>query len=244
MAYTWLNRFCALRFMEVNDYLPTRTRVLSSAQPGVVEPDMIKDALHLIKDLDLDPDTIMELKEKKDNNDLFKYLLVKQCNSLTRILPFLFGKLEDYTEILFPDNLLKEGSVLRSMVNISNIPEEDWGDVEIIGWLYQYYISEKKDLVFADLKKNIKITPESIPAATQLFTPHWIVRYLVENSLGRLWMLNHPDSRLIERMDYYIKPVDTESDFLTISSPEEIKVCDPACGSRSYANLCLRLTLP
>lgn len=231
VAYTWFNRFCALRFMEVNDYLPARTRVLSSIQPGSSEPDIIKEALHLIEELHLDPEVLFELKEQKDNNDLFKYLLVKQCNSLSRILSFLFGKVEDYTEILFPDNLLKEGSFLRAMVDTDNITEVDWQDVEIIGWLYQYYISEKKDQVFAELKKNIKISAENIPAATQLFTPHWIVRYLVENSLGRLWMLNHPDSKLIQQMDYYIEPVDTETDFLRIKSPEEIKICDPACGS-------------
>lgn len=231
VAYTWFNRFCALRFMEVNDYLPNGIRVLSSTQAGNVEPDILREALHLTEDLDLDPDLVFELRERKDNNDLFKYLLIKQCNSLNLLLPFLFEKVEDYTEILFPDNLLKEGSILRTMANTEYIPEADWRDVEIIGWLYQYYISEKKDQVFADLKKNIKISPENIPAATQLFTPHWIVRYLVENSLGRLWMLNHPDSRLIEQMDFYIKPVDTEVEYLELSSPEDIKICDPACGS-------------
>ncbi|MCP4505667.1 MAG: class I SAM-dependent DNA methyltransferase, partial [Fuerstiella sp.] len=114
---------------------------------------------------------------------------------------------------------------------ITALSPESLEDVEAVGWLYQFYISEKKDDVFAALKKGKKITPENIPAATQLFTPHWIVRYLVENSLGRLWMLNHPDSRLIEQMDYYIRPEEPETDFLRISSPEEIKICDPACGS-------------
>lgn len=239
-AYTWFNRFCALRFMEVNDYLPSGVRALSSILPGSVEPDILREALQL--DLDLDREIVLALKEQNDINGLFKYMLIKQCNSLNSILPFLFEPVEDYTEILFPDNLLKEGTFLRAMVNTDNITEDDWQDVEIIGWLYQYYIAEKKDQVFADLKKNIKITPENIPAATQLFTPHWIVRYLVENSLGRLWMLNHPESKLIEQMDYYIKPEQQEqengdipgtgvSPFLIINSPEEIKICDPACGS-------------
>ncbi|WP_276624447.1 BREX-1 system adenine-specific DNA-methyltransferase PglX [Syntrophomonas wolfei] len=232
VAYTWFNRFCALRYLEVNNYLPSKTRVLSSTVPDSVEPDIMREALHL--DLDIDKNKVINFKEENDSNSLFKYLLIKQCNSLNKILPFLFEPVEDYSEILFPDNLLQEGSFLRAMTDPENIPEEDWQDVEIIGWLYQYYISEKKDQVFAELKKNIKISPENIPAATQLFTPHWIVRYLVENSLGRLWMLNHPESRLLEQMDYYIKPESSqpgEPPFLIIRSPEEIKICDPACGS-------------
>lgn len=229
VAYTWFNRLCALRFMEVNDFLPTRVKVLSSELPGSVEPDILREALNV--DLDIEREAVLEFKEKNDSNGLFKYMLIKQCNSLNQCFPFLFEKIEDYTEILFPDNLLKEGSFLQTMVDTDHIPERDWQDVEIIGWLYQYYISEKKDQVFADLKKNVKISKENIPAATQLFTPHWIVRYLVENSLGQLWMLNRPDSKLIEKMDYYIKPEQEELDFLKISSPEEIKICDPACGS-------------
>ena len=232
VAYTWFNRFCALRYLEVNNYLPSKTRVLSSTVPDSVEPDIMREALHL--DLDIDKNKVINFKEVNDSNGLFKYLLIKQCNSLNKILPFLFEPVEDYSEILFPDNLLQEGSFLRTMTDPENIPEEDWQDVEIIGWLYQYYISEKKDQVFAELKKNIKISPGNIPAATQLFTPHWIVRYLVENSLGRLWMLNHPESRLLEQMDYYINPESSQPDetpFLIIRSPEEIKICDPACGS-------------
>lgn len=227
VAYTWFNRFCALRYLEVNNYLPSKTRVLTSTVPGSVEPDIMREALHL--DLDIDKNKVINFKEENDSNGLFKYLLIKQCNSLNKILPFLFEPVEDYSEILFPDNLLQEGSFLRAMTDPENILEEDWQDVEIIGWLYQYYISEKKDQVFAELKKNIKISPENIPAATQLFTPHWIVHYLVENSLGRLWMLNHPESRLLEQMDYYIKPESSqpgETPFLIIRSPEEIKICD------------------
>ena len=144
-------------------------------------------------------------------------------------MPFLFERIGDETELLLPDNLLNTDSLIRKLV--AAIDEDDWKEVEIIGWLYQFYISEKKDEVFAGLKKNQKVTPENIPAATQIFTPHWIVRYLVENSLGRLWLLNHPDSRLAEKMPYYIAPVEPETDFIHISLPEEIKVCDPACGS-------------
>jgi hypothetical protein len=237
VAYTWFNRFCALRFMEINDYLPTGVRALSSTVPGSVEPDIMREAFNLDfdfiseKERETYQQKVYELKEKNDQNGLFKYLVIKQCNSLHTILPFLFEKIEDYTEILFPDNLLQETSFLRAMTNPEIIPEEDWQDVEIIGWLYQYYVSEKKDQVFADLKKNIKISKENILAATQLFTPNWIVRYLVENSLGRLWMLNNPESRLVETMEYYIKPEQEEEDYLIIKSPEEIKVCDPACGS-------------
>ena len=144
-------------------------------------------------------------------------------------MPFLFERIDDYTELLMPDDLLSGNSILAYTRDA--MAPDACEDVEVIGWLYQFYISEKKDQVFADLKKNKKITPDNIPAATQLFTPHWIVRYLVENSLGRLWMLNRPESGLIEKMDYYIKPEESETDFLCISSPEEIKVCDPACGS-------------
>ena len=144
-------------------------------------------------------------------------------------MPYLFERIADFTELLMPDDLLSGNSILAYTREI--MTPDVCGDVEVIGWLYQFYISEKKDKVFDDLKKNKKITPENIPAATQLFTPHWIVRYLVENSLGRLWMLNRPNSKLIEQMEYYIKPEQPESDFLRIHKPEEIKICDPACGS-------------
>lgn len=236
VAYTWFNRFCALRFMEINNYLPTGVRVLSSTIPGSVEPDVMREAFNLDfnfsseKEQEAYRQTVYKLKERDKQEELFKYLLIKQCNSLNTILPFLFEKIEDCSELLFPNNLLKS-TFLQNLTDPELISEEDWQDIEIIGWLYQYYISEKKDQVFADLKKNIKITPENIPAATQLFTPHWIVRYLVENSLGRLWMLSHPESRLVEKMDYYIQPEQEETNFLKIKSPEEVKICDPACGS-------------
>ena len=169
VAYTWFNRLCALRFMEVNDFLPTRVKVLSSELPGSVEPDILREALNV--DLDIEREAVLEFKEKNDSNGLFKYMLIKQCNSLNQCFPFLFEKIEDYTEILFPDNLLKEGSFLQTMVDTDHIPERDWQDVEIIGWLYQYYISEKKDQVFADLKKNVKISKENIPPLPSFLLP-------------------------------------------------------------------------
>ena len=191
VAYTWFNRFTALRFMEVNNYLPSHTRVFTN-ESGEFKPQVLTDAIQL--DLDgLDMDRVYELKDANKTEELYKYLLITQCNALSGILPRMFQKIEDYTELLFPANLLRPDSVIARM--ISDIPEEDWTDqVQIIGWLYQYYNTEPKDAVFAALKKNVKISKENIPAATQLFTPDWIVRYMVENSLGRLWLEGHPDA--------------------------------------------------
>ena len=190
VAYTWFNRFSALRFMEVNGYLPSHVRVFTDEENNF-KPQIIAEAIHL--DLDgLDMEKVYELKDAEKTEELYKYLLIVQCNALNKILPGMFQKIADYTELLLPDNLLREGSVIQQMIEL--IPEDDWKDaVQIIGWLYQYYNSEKKDDVFAELKKNVKITKENIPAATQLFTPDWIVRYMVENSLGRLWLEGHPD---------------------------------------------------
>jgi type II restriction/modification system DNA methylase subunit YeeA len=238
VAYTWFNRFIALRFMEVNEYLPTGVRVLSSIEPGKKEPDIIKEALNI--DLDIDRELVYRLQDGNDTETLYRYLLVKQCNALKEILPGLFEKIEDYTEILLPTNLLGEGSVIRRLVD--DIPEEDFKDqVEIIGWMYQYYISEKKDEVFEGLKKNIKITKENIPAATQLFTPDWIVKYMVENSLGRLWLEGHPDEELKSKWKYYLEEAEQEPEVqkqleeIRAKSrdirPEDIKVLDPAMGS-------------
>ena len=187
VAYTWFNRLIAIRFMEVNEYLPTGVRVLSSTDINKVEPDIIREAVNLDFE-NLNIDLIYKLQDENNTEELYKYLLIKQCNELGKIMPFVFEEIEDFTELLLPDNLIKEGSIVRELV--TSIAEEDWKEqVEIIGWLYQYYISEKKNEVFADLKKNIKITKENIPAATQLFTPDWIVKYMVENSLGRLWQI-------------------------------------------------------
>ena len=185
VAYTWFNRFIALRFMEVNNYLPSHVRVFTDEEDNF-KPQIITEAIHMELD-GLDMEKVYALKEANQTEELYRYLLITQCNALNQILPKMFQKISDYTELLFPDNLLREGSVLQQMIEM--IPEEDWQDtVQIIGWLYQYYNAEKKDEVFAALKKNVKITKENIPAATQLFTPDWIVRYMVENSLGRLWL--------------------------------------------------------
>ena len=236
VAYTWFNRFIALRFMEVNEYLPTGVRVLSSIEPGKKEPDIIKEALNI--DLDIDRELVYRLQDGNDTETLYRYLLVKQCNALKEILPGLFEKIEDYTEILLPSNLLGEGSVIRRLVD--DIPEEDFKDqVEIIGWMYQYYISEKHDEVVG-INKGI-IRKEDIPAATQLFTPEWIVKYMVDNSLGKLWILSHSNDDLKNNWKYYIdeaeqKPdIQKELDDIKVKwsnlKPEDIKVFDPCMGS-------------
>ncbi len=184
-AYTWFNRFIALRFMEVNGYLPSHVRVFSDDE-NRFKPQILSEAMNLDWP-ELDRQKILSDMENNRDDELFKYLVIAQCNVLNEIMPRMFQKISDYTELLFPDNLLREGSVLHQMVTA--IPENDWTDqVQIIGWLYQYYNSEKKDEVFANLKKNVKISKENIPAATQLFTPDWIVRYMVENSLGRIYV--------------------------------------------------------
>lgn len=236
VAYTWFNRFIALRFMEVNEYLPTGVRILSSVEEGKTEPDIIKEALNI--DLDIDKELVYKLIDENDTEDLYKYLVIKQCNQLGEIMPMVFEEISDYTELLLPDNLLAEGSVIRDLVE--SIEEDDYKDqVEIIGWMYQSYISEKKDEVFADLKKNKKITKENIPAATQLFTPKWIVKYMVENSLGRLWLESHPDEELKTQWKYYLEEAEQDPqvqkklDELKNPNliPEDITVLDPSMGS-------------
>jgi type I restriction-modification system DNA methylase subunit len=228
LAYTWFNRFVAIHFMELHGYLDHGLRVLSHPA-GRPTPEILEKAQHV--DLPgLKKDVVIDLKlAGNKDQELYRRLLVAQCNALHQAMPFLFEQIGDETELLLPDNLLNTDSLIRKLV--AAIDEDDWKEVEIIGWLYQFYISERKEEVFAGLKKNQKITPENIPAATQLFTPHWIVRYLVENSLGRLWLLNHPDSKLADKMPYYIEPAEPETNFIRISSPEEIRICDPACGS-------------
>lgn len=235
VAYTWFNRFCALRFMDANQY--NRIMVVSPVA-GQFQPEILAEA----KAGHLD-DSIFNEKTRDEINGLlsgstpsrdgqseaYRLMIVAVCNDYHRLMPYLFERIEDYTELLMPDDLLSGNSILA--YTREAMTPENCESVESIGWLYQFYISEKKDQVFEGLKKNKKITPENIPAATQLFTPHWIVRYLVENSLGRLWMLNNPNSKVIDLMDYYIKPAEEEKDYLKISSPEELKICDPACGS-------------
>ena len=258
VAYTWFNRFSALRFMEVNGYLPSHVRVFTDEENNF-KPQIITEAIHL--DLDgLNMEKVYELKDAEETEELYKYLLIVQCNALNKILPGMFQKIADYTELLLPDNLLREGSVIQQMIEL--IPEDDWKDaVQIIGWLYQYYNSEKKDDVFAALKKNVKITKENIPAATQLFTPDWIVRYMVENSLGRLWLEGHPDvkGQLLPteeeqsayaagnrdpedtKWHYYLEEAEQEpevqaqlaeirKEYATLT-PDQLKVIDPCSGS-------------
>lgn len=250
VAYTWFNRFCALRFMDVNGY--TRIRVASPLD-GQFQPEILAEAKMGHIDEDMVPTKVRDqisallsgtASSRDPQQEAYRLLMVAVCNDFHRAMPYLFERIADYTELLMPDDLLSGNSILaytREAMTPDTCKEISENGieqpiVEVIGWLYQFYISEKKDEVFDGLKKNKKITPENIPAATQLFTPHWIVRYLVENSLGRLWMLNNPSSKLVEQMDYYIKPQANEdgqasNDFLRINKPEDIKVCDPACGS-------------
>ena len=235
VAYIWFNRFCALRFMDVNRY--TRIGIVSPAE-GQFQPEILLEAKMGHIDEEMVPAKTQQLVAdllagKSPSHDpqgeAYRLLVVAACNAWHQAMPFLFERIDDYTELLMPDDLLSGNSILA--YTREAMTPDACEDVEVIGWLYQFYISEKKDAVFEGLKKNQKIAPENIPAATQLFTPHWIVRYLVDNSLGRLWLLNRPSSKLAEQMAYYIPPEKPETDFLRINGPEDIKVCDPACGS-------------
>lgn len=235
VAYTWFNRFSALRFMDVKELNPIR---VVSPVAGQFQPEILAEAKAGHMDENRVPDRIREqVRSLLDGRtpsadaqtEAYRLLIVAICNDLHKAMPFLFERIDDYTELLLPDDLLSNASIL-AYVREAMTPGV-CEDVEVIGWLYQFYISEKKDEVFAGLKKNKKITAENIPAATQLFTPHWIVRYLVENSLGRLWLLNRPSSQLAAKMDYYIAPEAPETEFLHIARPEDIRICDPACGS-------------
>ena len=235
VAYTWFNRFIALRFMEVNGYLPTHVRVFTD-EDNAFRPQIITEAINLELD-GLDMDKVYAWKDANDNDALFKYLIITQCNALSPILPRMFQRIADYTELLFPDNLLREGSAIQQMIEL--IPEDDWKDaVQIIGWLYQFYNIEPKAEVFA---KNGKISKEEIPAATQLFTPDWIVRYMVENSLGRLWVEGHPNDSLKAQWKYFLDEAEQEPDVqaqlaiirkeYAAMAPEQIKCIDPCAGS-------------
>ncbi|GAB6568494.1 MULTISPECIES: BREX-1 system adenine-specific DNA-methyltransferase PglX [Bacillus cereus group] len=234
VAYTWFNRLIAIRYMEVHNYLPSKVRVLSSETKEKVDPDILTE--YQYTDLPVNKE-VASLLAQGNREEAFRKLLVAQCNELNDIMPFLFEKLADYTELLLPESLLHADSLINKLGK--ELDDEDFEHVEVIGWLYQYYISEKKDEVFAGLKKNKKITKENIPAATQLFTPHWIVRYMVENSLGHMWLESHPDSEVKEEMKYYVEPAEQELEVQAKLeelqnpnlSPEEITVLDPACGS-------------
>ncbi|MDL1980390.1 MAG: BREX-1 system adenine-specific DNA-methyltransferase PglX [Deltaproteobacteria bacterium] len=230
-AYTWFNRFVALRYMELHNYLDHGYRVLSN--PG--ESD-IPEILEHAADVDfpgLDKDKVIELRlAGNKDNELYRLLIVAQCNALHDAMPFLFERIDSETELLLPDNLLHFDSIIRKMV--TEINEKGWNDVEIIGWIYQFYISERKNEVIGKVVKS-----EDIPAATQLFTPNWIVKYMVQNTLGRMWLATYSDSSLKDKMEYYIEPAEQEPEVhdqlnaITPKelNPEEITFLDPACGS-------------
>jgi type II restriction/modification system DNA methylase subunit YeeA len=235
IAYTWFNRFMAIRFMEVNGYLPHGYRVLSHPEKDHNEPEILEKAQFIEKLDGLAKDEILKLKTAVGKeSELYRRLIIAQCSDLSVAMPFLFEQVDDPTELLLPDNLLNTDSLVRKIV--TNIPEEDWKEVEIVGWLYQFYISERKD----ELMKAKKVyKTEDIPAVTQLFTPNWIVKYLVQNSLGAKWLGTYPKSALKEKMEYYIAPAEQSDDVkakikeITPASlnPEDLTVMDPACGS-------------
>lgn len=247
VAYTWFNRICAIRFMEVNDYLPTRVRVLSSEKDGKTEPDIVTQAPDVDLDLTADEkEQIIELKLKSDSqsqDELFRFLFIKQCNKLHDVLPELFETTSDYTELLLDISYTNKDEVVYRLVNdkegiaesdfnVSGIDEngEKTGQVEIIGWLYQYYISEKHDQIINIYKGTVK--KEDIPAATQLFTTDWVVRYMVDNSLGRYWIERNPDSKLAEKLQYFVTPKDGHIDYVDEKiNPTELTFFDPCMGS-------------
>ena len=241
VAYTWFNRLIAVRFMEVNDYLPSHMRALSS-ESGKTEPDIVTNPFDAELNLtSAEEEKIIALKRDNKLDEAFRMLFIKQCNALNEILPALFEKTSDYTELLFNLSVIDQDGVVYHLVH--DIPEEDFnvsegGQVEIIGWMYQYYNTEPKNDAFA---KKGKITKEEVPAVTQLFTPDWIVRYMVENSLGRLWVEGHPDADLQGRWKYYLEEAEQEPEVQAELAkireeyaklkPEDIKLIDPCMGS-------------
>ena len=241
VAYTWFNRLIAIRFMEVNDYLPSHIRVLSS-ESGKLEPDLVTTPFDAELPFTAEEETqIFQLKQDNKLDEVFRILFLKQCNALNEILPALFEKTKNYTELLLSLSVIDQDGVVYHLIH--DIPEDDFniergGQVEIIGWLYQYYNTEPKAAAFA---KSGKITKEEIPAVTQLFTPDWIVRYMVENSLGRLWVEGHPDCGLKENWKYYLEEAQQEPEVqmklaeirkeYAALNPEDIKLIDPCMGS-------------
>ena len=227
VAYTWFNRIIAIRFMEVNDYLPTRTRVLSSEIEGKIEPDIITEALDIeLNYSDEDINLILKYKDENELDDLFQFLFIKQCNKLNEILPGLFEKTDDYMELLLDISFINELGIVRQLID--NISEDDFkNQVEIIGWLYQYYITDLNNLIYDGSYKKEKISKDMLPFATQIFTPDWIVKYMVENSLGKLWLDNNPDSHLKNKFKYFVETDSYQEDFKL----EDIKVIDPCMGS-------------
>ena len=236
VAYTWFNRFAALRYIDARGWHPFHARVLTAASSGETQPELLKLARTGALPEELQPHTnptrLNDLLDGRiasadPQGEVYRHLVLATCRFYHRLLPDLFERLDDETELLLPDDLLTEQSVVQGFR--TEITDEDCAEVEVLGWLYQFYISEKKDEVMG---RKTAVPTEDIPAVTQLFTPHWIVRYLVENSLGRLWLLNRPNSRLREQMIYYIEAEpETATDFLRIEKAEEIRVLDPAVGS-------------
>ncbi len=228
-AYTWFNRIAAVRYMEVNDFLPSRVRMFTRpAADGSwgLGSQAVDEALD-VEIEGADPVRIAELKQAGEDGPLFRYLFLAQCAELSGCMPGVFQPVDACMALLLPANLMDPDGVIGRMVG--DIPEEDWEkNVQVLGWMYQYYNSEVKDAFFASKAKE---TPDTIGPATQLFTPDWIVRYMVQNSLGRLWMLNNPASPLRDQMEYYIEPDSEHEDFIRIGGPEDISLCDPACGS-------------
>lgn len=227
-AYTWFNRIAAVRYMEVHDFLPSRVRMFTRpAADGSWElGSQAADEALDVEIAGADPARVAELKQAGEDGPLFRYLFLAQCDELSGCLPGVFQPVDACMALLLPANLMDPDGVIGRMVG--DIDESDWADVQVLGWMYQYYNSEVKDAFFASRAKE---TPDTIGPATQLFTPDWIVRYLVQNSLGRLWMLNNPASPLRDQMEYYIEPVSEHEDFIKINGPEDISLCDPACGS-------------
>lgn len=236
VAYTWFNRFIAIRFMEVNGYLPSHIRVFSG-ESGAFRPQILAEAIHLELE-GLDKEKVFQLQDEANNDELFKYLLIVQCNALNEVLPYMFQKLEDYTELLLPDYLLREGSVIEKLVN--DIPDDyfdvnsDEGQIEIIGWMYQYYISEKHEEVVDPLHGKV-VKKEEVPAATQLFTTDWVVQYLIDNSIGRYWIERNPDSKLADELNYFVKPKDAAIKAVDEKiTPQDVTVFDPCVGSGHF----------
>src|SRR5699024_9364221 len=232
VAYTWFNRLVALRYMDARGFQPLNISIVSP-ENGQVSPQLLQEAMggRIPDGLKVDHQQVMNILDGRTGssnpeNEAYRLLLVGACNHLYAIFPFLFEPIDDYTELLLPDDLISEFSIIRDVVE--GMSSEDCEQVEILGWLYQFYISEKKDEVFAS---KGKVKKEEIPAATQLFTPRWIVEYMVQNTVGKLWVLNHPNSHLKEHMEYYIESEVTAEDVLTIDKPEELTLLDQACGS-------------
>lgn len=227
-AYTWFNRIAAVRYMEVHDFLPSRVRMFTrpAADGGWELGSQAVDEALDVEIEGADPARVAELKQAGEDGPLFRYLFLAQCAELSGCLPGVFQPVDACMALLLPANLMDPDGVIGRMVG--DIDEADWEDVQVLGWMYQFYNSEVKDAFFASKAKE---TPDTIGPATQLFTPDWIVRYMVQNSLGRLWMLNNPASPLRDEMEYYIEPDEEHEDFIKIAGPEDISLCDPACGS-------------